>query len=109
MLWSRLTSSQQNCVIEKRGFYPDYIVKFTDGWIGIFDTKSGFAINQPETKEKLRALYRYINEHNGGAGLHGVPLKLFGGIIDVRGPDGGPKTFYLQAEPDGEFVQFNEF
>jgi type III restriction enzyme len=99
----------KNNMIEKRGFYPDYIVKFTDGRIGIFDTKSGFTINQPETKEKLRALHRYINEHNGGTGLHGTTLKLFGGIIDVRGPDGGPKTFYIKSEPDGEFSQFNEF
>ena len=81
--------------MENHGLCSDYIVKFTDGQICICDTKSGFIINQPETKEKLRSLHRYINKQNGNAWLRGSPLKLFGGI-EVRGPDGVPERFYIK-------------
>ncbi|MGN0833033.1 MAG: DEAD/DEAH box helicase [Kiritimatiellia bacterium] len=33
-------------------FYPDWIVKFKDGRIGIFDTKSGMTASQPQGREK---------------------------------------------------------
>ena len=31
-----------------KAFYPDYIIQFADGRIGIFDTKSGFTAANPE-------------------------------------------------------------
>lgn len=77
---------------ETRGFYPDYIVKFTDGRIGIFDTKSGIHATSKETDAKLNALHKYITEHN--------KLNLFGGIIDVRDNN----AMYLKETPDNPFM-----
>lgn len=77
---------------ETRGFYPDYIVKFTDGRIGIFDTKSGIHATSKETDAKLGALHKYITEHNR--------LRLFGGIIDVRDNN----TMYLKEVSSGDFT-----
>ena len=47
-----------------RVFYPDYILKFADGSIGIFDTKSGFTVNSDETLAKFKALRSYITTAN---------------------------------------------
>jgi len=62
-------------------FYPDYLVQFADGRIGIFETKDqrdqdggGY------TKAKAEALQVYLEEHTK------KHLKLFGGIaIKVNG------------------------
>jgi type III restriction enzyme len=63
---------------ELHSFYPDYIVKFNDGRIGIFDTKSGITKDSNETKAKSDALQVYIqNELKQGR-------KIFGGIVDSR-------------------------
>lgn len=77
---------------ETRGFYPDYIVKFTDGRVGIFDTKSGIHATSKETDAKLSALHKYITEHSN--------LNLFGGIIDVRDNN----AMYLKETPNSEFA-----
>lgn len=94
-----MTNPRKNNEIEKRAFYPDYIVKFKDGRIGIYDTKSGFTVTQPETTEKLRALHAYITEHSAK-----TKLDLCGGIIDVRDNN----SFYIKSEPDGDFSVFDE-
>lgn len=39
-----------------RLFYPDWIVKFNDGKIGIFDTKAGDTANPEKAKDKAEAL-----------------------------------------------------
>jgi type III restriction enzyme len=39
-----------------RLFYPDWIVKFKDGRIGIFDTKAGDTASPEKTKDKAKAL-----------------------------------------------------
>jgi len=77
---------------ETHGFYPDYIVKFTDGRIGIFDTKSGIHATSKETDAKLAALHNYITEHS--------KLNLFGGIIDVRDNN----AMYLKEALNSEFM-----
>ena len=52
---------------EKRLFYPDWIVKFKDGRIGIFDTKSGNTAANPEGREKgLNERIGAMNEAAGG-------------------------------------------
>jgi type III restriction enzyme len=56
-------------------FYPDYIVKFADGRIGIFDTKSGNTAK--EAKQKAEALQEYIKTNND--------QNLFGGIVTNTG------------------------
>ncbi|OGF19333.1 hypothetical protein A3I35_03030 [Candidatus Falkowbacteria bacterium RIFCSPLOWO2_02_FULL_45_15] len=53
-------------------FYVDFIVRFKDGRIGLFDTKSGRSIK--DAREKSDGLQAYLKEH-------GKKNKLFGGII----------------------------
>jgi type III restriction enzyme len=54
-------------------FYPDYIVRFTDGSIGIYDPKDGATRSAPETLAKSDALQTYIRAH--------AELRLRGGIV----------------------------
>ena len=56
-----------------RTFYPDFIIKFKGGKIGLFDTKSG--LTAEVAKPKANALQKYIKEENSKG------KKLFGGII----------------------------
>jgi type III restriction enzyme len=53
-------------------FYPDYIVKFADGRIGIFDTKAG--LTAKDAKCKSDSLYQYIK-------LYKDSKNLIGGIL----------------------------
>lgn len=69
------------------GFYPDYIVRFKDGRIGIYDTKSGSTAENKHAKAKSDALQAYIREH--------AELNLCGGLVDVRG-----EVFWLQDDED---------
>lgn len=68
----------------ERAFYPDYIIKFADGHVGIYDTKSaGFQVE--DTKVKAEALQKYIKEQRKVAGgivifEHGV-AKVNSGIV----------------------------
>jgi type III restriction enzyme len=43
-------------------FYPDWIIKFVDGGVGIFDTKEGDTATSQETKDKASALHDKIKE-----------------------------------------------
>lgn len=56
-----------------RAFYPDFVVCYTDGSIGIYDTKSGITAEMNETKAKSNALQAYFRKH--------ANKKLKGGII----------------------------
>lgn len=52
-------------------FYPDWILKFKDGRIGIFDTKSGFTAQNPEGRaeglvNKLKELNAEGGNYTGG-------------------------------------------
>ena len=60
---------------EARLFYPDWIVKFKDGRIGIFDTKSGATATNPEGRET--GLYEKIRSMNAAAGQ----LRFVGGLV----------------------------
>ena len=71
-----------------KAFYPDYIVKFNDGRIGIFDTKSGWTAE--DAGPKADALQKYISKH--------ADLKLFGGIINVVNG-----VFYINSDVSYEF------
>ncbi len=63
---------------DKQSFYPDFIIQFKNGTIGIFDTKSGMTAEN--AKERAEGLQKYIKEQNGKG------KKLFGGIaIYVNG------------------------
>lgn len=81
----------------RAAFYPDYIIRFKDGSVGIYDTKAGFTTDNEHTRQKAEALQRYIREH--------ADLNLKGGIINVKGD-----SFYLQDsedyDQDGEWKLF---
>lgn len=55
-------------------FQPDFIVKFTNGKIGIFDTKA-VGYQEDDNKLKAEALQKYIKNENA-KGKH-----LFGGLV----------------------------
>lgn len=59
-------------------FYPDWIVKFKDNRIGIFDTKGGQTATSKETKDKAEALIKYIKELNK---IGGIENEFIGGIV----------------------------
>jgi len=58
---------------ESTPFYVDWIVKYKDGRIGLFDTKAG--ITAREAKERAEGLAKYIKSENDKG------KKLFGGIV----------------------------
>jgi len=51
---------------EKKLFYVDFIVKFKNGSIGLFDTKSGNTIK--DAREKSDGLQKYLKTHKGLSG-----------------------------------------
>jgi type III restriction enzyme len=82
-------------------FYPDFIVKFKDGRIGIFDTKP-IDYNLEDNKIKANALFRYLEEQNKMRdSIHG---KLVGGIVVSN--SSSYMNFYFYNEP--EYVDFKE-
>ncbi|MFC2006555.1 DEAD/DEAH box helicase [Chloroflexota bacterium] len=56
-----------------RSFYVDWIVKYKDGKVGLFDTKSG--ITAETAKSRAEGLYKYIKEQNAKG------KNLVGGIV----------------------------
>ncbi|NMC23488.1 MAG: hypothetical protein GYA32_06980, partial [Serratia sp.] len=60
---------------ESNPFYVDWIVKFIDGRLGLFDTKAGITANIEETKAKAAGLQRYVREENEKG------KRLIGGIV----------------------------
>jgi len=56
-----------------RVFYVDWIVKYKNGKLALFDTKSG--ITAETAKSKAEGLYKYIKERNSKG------KNLFGGIV----------------------------
>jgi len=76
-----------NAKTRRAAFYPDYIIRFKDGSVGIYDTKSGFTADNEHVRQKANALQAYIREH--------ADLNLKGGIINVKGDH-----FYLQDSED---------
>ena len=47
---------------ETQNFFPDFIVQYRNGTIGIFDPKDGFTLE--EWRNKHKALTQYIESHN---------------------------------------------
>lgn len=80
---------------DKSTFQPDFIVKFKDGSIGIFDTKAGKGFNENDNEVKSNALYKYIyEERNKGH-------NLFGGLVIKD----GERFKYFESTP---YIPFNE-
>lgn len=90
-------------------FQPDFIIKFKDGSVGIFDTKPNDETNLADTTVKNEALRDYLNDINQN---RGYDPKVVGGIVCQSGTQ-----FYLfegrdyhdyNSNHDG-WVNFNEF
>ena len=60
---------------KKANFFPDFIVKFCDGSIGLYETKSGMLLTDYLTYAKSDALQKFIKEHSSS--------KIKGGIVNV--------------------------
>ncbi len=76
---------------EEKPFYPDFIVRFTDGKIGIYETKSGIML--ATAKNKSDGLLAYIAKHKDN--------KLIGGIVaptDARNYSRGWKIYAGKGE-----------
>lgn len=58
-------------------FYPDFIVKYKDGRIGLYDTKAGFTAER--AGPKAEGLQAYLKDQR----KHGKDLD--GGIVEMRG------------------------
>lgn len=59
---------------DKSTFQPDFLIKFKDGKIGIFDTKA-ISYNEADNEIKSNALYKYISEERYRG------KNLIGGLI----------------------------
>lgn len=86
-----------------KNFYPDYIVKYIDGSIGIYDTKSEQTAQDGEAKEKAEYLYAYK-----------AKFKFKGGLLKLKAlPTGHGKFLINQREHytnyDPNNVQWEEF
>ena len=82
---------------EDRLFYPDWIVKFKNGRIGIFDTKGGMTAEHTEGRETgLRNKIAAMNTAAGGN-------VFFGGIVVKENGQWychvGPEYSYRQGNP----------
>lgn len=71
---------------DKSTFQPDFIIKFKDGSIGIFDTKGGQFV--ADDTMKSNALYKYISEERFKG------KNLIGGLVMK---DGDVFKYYQQA------------
>ena len=56
----------------QRSFYPDYVLEFKDGTVGIYDTKAGMTASSEETGAKSDALVAYLAKDK---------QRLRGGIV----------------------------
>ena len=59
-------------------FYPDWIIKFKDGRIGIFDTKLGQTASTEQSKDKAEILHRKISYLNS---FNRKTISYVGGIV----------------------------
>ena len=90
-------------------FQPDFIIKFKDGTVGIFDTKPNDETNLADTTVKNEALRDYLYDINQN---RGYDPKVVGGIVCQSGTQ-----FYLFEGRDyhdynsnhDEWVNFSEF
>ena len=65
---------------EDAPFYVDFIVRYKDGTIGLYDTKSGITIR--DSKDKSDGLLAYISDQNKRS------KKITGGIVARANPGG---------------------
>lgn len=87
-------------------FYPDFIIKYKDGSVGIYDTKP-IGERVEDTKLKAEALQKYIKEEN--LKRENIMPKLCGGIIIATKYDSVIKTYSnFKINSDENYVDFKE-
>jgi hypothetical protein len=69
-------------------------VKWSDGTIGIYDTKNGMTLTNENAKRKSRALSKYIKQN------FDLKTKIVGGLVNVR--DDGTFEIVDYAVEEGE-------
>lgn len=79
---------------KKNTFYPDFIVQYAGGEIGIFDTKKGSTADSKDTELKANALSQYVQKENKQG------KNLFGGVVV---PDDDNKNFKLNRNADHKY------
>lgn len=87
--------------VDKTTFQPDFIIKFKDGSIGIFDTKGGKGFNENDNEIKANALYKYIYEERSKG------HNIFGGlVINAKTKENEKDNFkYFESTP---YVPYNK-
>lgn len=81
-------------------FQPDFIVKFKDGSVGIFDTKPiNFRVE--DTAIKSKALYNYLRRINNN---RGYAPKVIGGIVVKK----GSQFYYFDGLEYKDFDESNQ-
>ncbi|NQV36403.1 MAG: DEAD/DEAH box helicase family protein [Candidatus Marinimicrobia bacterium] len=75
-------------------FYVDWIVKYKDGRIGLFETKDGLTAETAGSRAK--GLAKYIKEQNE------IGKNLFGGIVIEK--DG---SFWINSNEDYQYIEEN--
>ncbi|QQR51995.1 DEAD/DEAH box helicase family protein [bacterium] len=94
------TTDEETKLVKIASFYPDYVVKYNDGSLGIYDTKSGRTVTELSTHDKSNALQEYIKLQNAD----GKFVK--GGILNKR-PDG--LYVYTEASYDPNLKKWTRF
>ncbi len=87
---------------EEALFYPDWILKFKDGKVGIFDTKSGLTALNPEGREEgLLNKIKELNESGGNyvGGLVVLENNQWYYFFDTKFNDGINKTLNYEYAP----------
>ncbi len=64
---------------ERKNFFPDFIVQYADGAIGIFDPKDGFTLEQDRPKHVV--LSAYIAEHGTSVPMIVGFVREAGGVF----------------------------
>ena len=89
-------------------FYPDWIIRFKDGRIGIFDTKLGQTASNEQSKDKAEILQKKISYLNG---FNRETISYIGGIvIPANGQwyfNNNKVYFYKKGSTEG-FSNLNE-
>ena len=90
-------------------FQPDFLVKFKDGSVGIFDTKPNDDTNLADATVKHAALRYYLYETNKN---RGYDPKVVGGIVCQSGTQfyifEGEEYHSYESNHEG-WTNFNEF
>jgi len=89
-------------------FFPDYIIQWKDGTVGIYDTKGGEQTETPKTKAKAKALAAHIKKENPKRQkfkYKNKEQKLEGGIIAITAKDTTTGTWKINKDAKQPFSE----